>query len=117
MLRFGLNGGGFVDGGGPQGALFLQQLFGLLLVLAAVGLQEFVERGGVALGAGQFAGRDAEPLREGRVHVVRAEQIGVGGEVAGDFVLTPERPVETGDEIFGIPCLLSHSYAGIKIHN
>jgi hypothetical protein len=35
----------------------------------------------------EFARRDAEAIREGRVHVVRAKQIGVGGQVASDLVL------------------------------
>jgi hypothetical protein len=66
MLGFGLNGGRFVDGRGAQCALLFQQTFGLLAILAAIGLQQFVERGLVALGAFQFACCDAETARKDR---------------------------------------------------
>jgi len=87
VLRLRPDGAGFVDGRGAQRLLFLQQLFGLLAILALIGLEQLVERGGVPLRALQFARGGAETFREGRVHVVRAEQAGIGSQLLRDLLL------------------------------
>jgi len=54
MLRLSLDRRSFIQGSRPQRPLFFQQLFGLLAILAAIGLEQPSERSRVPLRAIQL---------------------------------------------------------------